>query len=339
MAAPRGLEQEVGGIERLRVRRRPHRVPGHRGAGAPARAGRRAARPSRPDGSPSTGARLLADAPVRHARGCSIVPIRRTLVPRAARPDDLYRLQVPFDPRLSPDGRTVAFTVTRSAVGLDGYRHAIWTVPVDGSGEARQVTLGARTDRHARFSPDGRTLAFLSDRRVLVEEEPARTKDPKDAKEREDAVQVHLLPLDGGEARRLTDLPRGVNEFAWSPGRAHARRADIVPGGDDGGRCASGAAGPRSRSRASPRCRTTGTSTSSATSTTAPGSSTTRMPTCGWWTWRPARRARWSLARRRRPLPPGPRTGRGSRSRPTGGGTRTSRTGRWCTSWTWRPAP
>jgi acylaminoacyl-peptidase len=135
-------------------------------------------------------------------------------VPRPARPDDLYRLQVPFDPRLSPDGRTVAFTVTRSAVGFDGYRHAIWTVPVNGSGEARRTTLGARTDRHARFSPDGRTLAFLSDRRLLVEEEPDR---PKEAKEREDAVQVHLLPLEGGEARRLTDLPRGVTEFAWSP--------------------------------------------------------------------------------------------------------------------------
>ena len=138
-------------------------------------------------------------------------------MPRAARPDDLYRLQAPFDPRLSPGGRTVAFTVTRSAAGLDGYRHAIWTVPVDGSGGARRVTLGTRTDRCARFSPDGRTLAFLSDRRLLVEEEPARTTELKDAKERDDAVQVHLLPLDGGEARRLTDLPRGVTEFAWAP--------------------------------------------------------------------------------------------------------------------------
>lgn len=135
-------------------------------------------------------------------------------MPRAARPDDLYRLQVPFEPRLSPDGRNVAFTVKRTAVGYDDYRHAIWMVQVDGASEARRVTLGARTDRHARFSPDGRTLGFLSDRRLLVEEEPTR---PKDAKEREDAVQVHLMPLDGGEARRLTDLPRGVNEFAWSP--------------------------------------------------------------------------------------------------------------------------
>jgi len=135
-------------------------------------------------------------------------------VPRPARPDDLYRILVPFDPCLSPDGRSVAFTVKRNAVGFDGYRHAIWVAPVDGSAEARQVTIGARTDRHARFSPDGRTLAFLSDRRLQVEEEPDRPTEPK---ERQDAVQVHLLPLGGGEARRLTDLPRGVNEFAWSP--------------------------------------------------------------------------------------------------------------------------
>ncbi len=135
-------------------------------------------------------------------------------MPRPARPDDLYRLAVPFDPRLSPDGSQVAFTVKRAAVGKDAYRHSIWLVPVDGSTPARQVTLGARTDRHARFSPDGRTLAFLSDRRLFVEEEPDR---PADMKDRDDCVQVHLLPLDGGEARRLTDLPKGVSEFAWSP--------------------------------------------------------------------------------------------------------------------------
>ena len=86
-----------------------------------------------------------------------------------------------------------------------------WTT--DGDGEARQLTIGSKHDRHARFSPDGRTLAFLSDRRLHVEEEPARV----DAKSREDGQQVHLLPLAGGEARRLTDLPRGVDGFDWSP--------------------------------------------------------------------------------------------------------------------------
>ena len=135
-------------------------------------------------------------------------------MPRPARPDDLYRLSVPFDPRLSPDGRLVAFSVKRTAVGRDGYRYAIWLAPTDGSTPARQVTIGSRADRRPRFSPDGRTLAFISDRRLLVEEEPDR---PKEAKDRLDCDQLFLLPLDGGEARRLTDLPRGVNDVAWSP--------------------------------------------------------------------------------------------------------------------------
>jgi dipeptidyl aminopeptidase/acylaminoacyl peptidase len=100
------------------------------------------------------------------------------------------------------------------APGYDGYRQALWLVPTDGSAEPRQLTLGARHDSHPRFSPDGRTLAFVSDRRPLLEEEPTRPTDPKD---REDVSQVHLLPLDGGEARRLTDLPRGVAAFEWSP--------------------------------------------------------------------------------------------------------------------------
>ena len=135
-------------------------------------------------------------------------------MPRPARPDDLYRLRVPFEPRLSPDGRLAAFTVKASAPANDAYRTAIWSAPVDGSAPARRLTLGARNDHMPRFSPDGRALAFLSDRRLFVEDEPAYPKDPK---EREDCVQVHLLPLDGGEARRLTDLPRGVESFAWSP--------------------------------------------------------------------------------------------------------------------------
>ena len=135
-------------------------------------------------------------------------------MPRHPRPDDLTRLRIPTEPRLSPDGTLVAFTVQSVAPGQDGYRRAIWLVPTDGARPARQVTIGAKNDHAPRFSPDGRTLAFLSDRRTAVEEDPTAEKDPKD---REDGTQVHLLPLDGGEARRLTDLPRGVGSAEWSP--------------------------------------------------------------------------------------------------------------------------
>jgi dipeptidyl aminopeptidase/acylaminoacyl peptidase len=161
-------------------------------------------------------------------------------MPRPPQPDDLYRLRVPLDPRLTPDGSTVVFTLMTVAAAGDGYRRAIWAAPVDGSAAPRQLTIGAKDDQHPRPSPDGRTLAFLSDRRLAVEDPPPRLQ----AGPREDGVQIHLLPMDGGEARRLTDLPRGVDGFEWSPdGRslvalsssraadrdADARRRGLVP--------------------------------------------------------------------------------------------------------------
>ena len=137
-------------------------------------------------------------------------------MPRPPRPDDLYRMRTATEPALSPDGRWAVVTLKTVAPGFDEYRQALWLVATDPTdGEPRQLTLGARHDRHARFSPDGRSLAFLSDRRPLIEEEPKRE---RPTKEREDVTQVHLLPLDRpGEARRLTDLPRGVEAFEWSP--------------------------------------------------------------------------------------------------------------------------
>ena len=135
-------------------------------------------------------------------------------MPRPPRPDDLYRLRIATEPRLSPDGRAVVVTLQTVAPGYDGYRTALWLVSTAEDGPPpRQLTLGVRHDHHPRFSPDGSSLAFLSDRRTVVEEEPARS----EAKGREDTTQVHLLRLDGGEARRLTDLPRGVTGFEWSP--------------------------------------------------------------------------------------------------------------------------
>ena len=138
-------------------------------------------------------------------------------MPHPPRPEDLYRLRIATDPRLSPDGRWIVISLQTVAAGYDGYRQALWLVPTDqaADGPPRQLSLGSRGDHSARLSPDGRTLAFISDRRLHTEEEPSR---PKDAGDREDRDQIHLLPIDRpGEARRLTDLPRGVESFEWSP--------------------------------------------------------------------------------------------------------------------------
>jgi Tol biopolymer transport system component len=97
----------------------------------------------------------------------------------------VYRLRVATEPRLSPDGRYAVITLQTVAPTYDAYRQALWIVPTDpgADGEPRQLTLGARNDRYPRFSPDGRTLAFISDRRIQAEQEPAR---PKESKDRED---------------------------------------------------------------------------------------------------------------------------------------------------------
>ncbi len=80
------------------------------------------------------------------------------------RPDDVYALTSAGDPRLSPDGRLIAYVVTQIDREESAYRSAIWVVPVDGSEEPRQFTSGERRDGSPRWSPDGRWLAFASNR-------------------------------------------------------------------------------------------------------------------------------------------------------------------------------
>ncbi|MEP7188277.1 MAG: S9 family peptidase, partial [Roseiflexaceae bacterium] len=111
--------------------------------------------------------------------------------------DDLYRLDWLEDPRMSPDGRQVAFV--RVSVDRDGnsYRHAIWLASTDG-GPARRFTAGAKSDMMPRWRPDGRRLVFCSNRSG-------------------DATQIYTIDLAGGEARQLTSLPYGASAPAWSP--------------------------------------------------------------------------------------------------------------------------
>jgi dipeptidyl aminopeptidase/acylaminoacyl peptidase len=126
-------------------------------------------------------------------------------------------LRVASEPRLSPDGRWAVVTLQTVAPTFDAYCQALWLVPTDPTldGRPRQLTIGSRNDRYPRFSPDGRWLAFLSDRRLQAEQEPTR---PSPSRDREDKDQVFVLPIAGpGEARRVTDLPRGVEAFEWAP--------------------------------------------------------------------------------------------------------------------------
>ena len=158
--------------------------------------------PVRADGALSPAPRRLDRRANGGARAASRSSRRPVPPVRPVRPAPVARRAARRVQRQA-DGRRPRRLPVRDLAGTDR-----WSTP------ARQVTIGSRADRRPRFSPDGRTLAFISDRRLLVEEEPDR---PKEAKDRLDCDQLFLLPLDGGEARRLTDLPRGVTDLAWSP--------------------------------------------------------------------------------------------------------------------------
>ena len=118
--------------------------------------------------------------------------------PRAMVPQDLTRIHFVSDPRISPDGRLVAFVVTTLSEERDEYLSNIWVVSATG-GEPRRFTTGSRRDTGPRWSPDGSRLAFISER------EPGKK------------GQLHVMPAAGGEATRLTDLRHGVSAPEWSP--------------------------------------------------------------------------------------------------------------------------
>jgi dipeptidyl aminopeptidase/acylaminoacyl peptidase len=128
------------------------------------------------------------------------------------RPEDVYALTSVGDARLSPDGREVAYVVNWINGEANGYRSAIWVTALDGSEEPRQLTSGVRSDSSPRWSPDGRWLAFISNR---------------DGADEEAHGELYVLPANGGEPRRLTEGSEGVEAITWSPGSdqiAFARR-------------------------------------------------------------------------------------------------------------------
>ena len=114
---------------------------------------------------------------------------------------DLLRFVWIADPQISPDGKAVAFVRVTVSDDRDGYDTALWLVETTGTTAPRALTAGPR-DLAPRWSPDGTTLAFLR-----ASEKDGKPQPP----------QLHLLPMSGGEALRLTDVPRPVVAPVWSP--------------------------------------------------------------------------------------------------------------------------
>src|SRR5437763_15853069 len=79
-------------------------------------------------------------------------------------PDDVHELVNAGDPRISPDGGRVAYTVTEIDKDATECRSAIWVAPLDGASEPSRFTPGARRDPTPRSPPDGKGLPFAANR-------------------------------------------------------------------------------------------------------------------------------------------------------------------------------
>jgi dipeptidyl aminopeptidase/acylaminoacyl peptidase len=140
--------------------------------------------------------------------------LEQILMSRAITIEDLYKIKFLSKPRISPDGQRLAFVVTTIDERKHEYRSSIWVAPTAG-GEARRFTSGTANAHSPCWSPDGRWLAFISDREG--EHEPA-DKDTQEQKEQgKDKPQIWLIPGDGGEAHQLTFMPHGASNPVWSP--------------------------------------------------------------------------------------------------------------------------
>ncbi len=121
--------------------------------------------------------------------------------------DEFLSLATLSDPRPSPEGLLVAFTVSTPSLANDRNSSHVWVVDV-ANGQVRQATTGASHERSPRWSPDAKTLAYISDRGG--------------------SPQIWRLPIAGGEPRQVTDFAAGVTDFFWSPrGKALFFTSDI----------------------------------------------------------------------------------------------------------------
>ncbi len=118
---------------------------------------------------------------------------------QAKRPFDIYALQKTVrvsDPQLSPDGARVAFVAERIYLAENKREKHIWLVPMEG-GEPTQLTFQGDSNSRPRWSPDSRSLAYVSDR--------------------SGKPQIWLMSANGAETRQITQVSAGASGVMFSP--------------------------------------------------------------------------------------------------------------------------
>ena len=122
--------------------------------------------------------------------------------------DDLGKVVTVSDPQISPDGKSIVCVVSRPNFQENRYDNELVLVDV-ATGAQRVLTVDRKDVGSPRWSPSGDRLAFAA---VVPY---AKEKDGTEKKE--DSSQVFVLPMSGGDAKKITNAPNGVEQFAWRP--------------------------------------------------------------------------------------------------------------------------
>ncbi|HLX45301.1 MAG TPA: S9 family peptidase [Bryobacteraceae bacterium] len=120
-----------------------------------------------------------------------------TLIAQTPTLEQSLNLKTAASPRISPDGRFVAYTVSETDWENDSFEAQIWMV-MTSTGERYQLTHAKKTSTYPRWAPDSRRLGFISDR--------------------DGTRQIYIISPAGGEATQVTHFEGGVTDFEWAPG-------------------------------------------------------------------------------------------------------------------------